>query len=143
MILNIVLISVIVVLTAEMIAAFAIDYEPKRAESPFSGKRKTGGKADMKRLNELKTVVYAELVENESARRNDTALVMGVLKRIGVDTSRPFAELSERGELRQLESITRCRRKIQEEHPELKDAIVAEKRIEREEVFKEFARQSV
>ena len=41
----------------------------------------------MKRLNELKTVVYAELVENESARRNDTALVMGVLKRIGVDTS--------------------------------------------------------
>ena len=95
----------------------------------------------MKRLNELKTVVYAELVENESARRNDTALVMGVLKRIGVDTSRPFAELSERGELRQLESITR--RKIQEEHPELKDAIVAEKRIEREEVFKEFARQSV
>lgn len=97
----------------------------------------------MKRLNELKAVVYAELVENESARRNDTALVMGVLKRIGVDTSRPFAELSERGELRQLESITRCRRKIQEEHPELKDAIVAEKRIEREEVFKEFARQSV
>ncbi len=97
----------------------------------------------MERLNKLKTVVYAELVENESARRNDTALVMGVLKRIGVDTSRPFAELSERGELRQLESITRCRRKIQEEHPELKDASVAEKRIEREEVFKEFARQSV
>lgn len=117
--------------------------EPKRAESPFSGKRKIGGKADLKRLNELKTVVYAELVENESARRNDTALVMGVLKRIGIDTSRPFAELSERGELRQLESITRCRRKIQEEHPELKDTIVAEKRIEREEVFKEFARQSV
>ena len=97
----------------------------------------------MKRLNELKTVVYADLVENDSARRNDSALVMGDLKRIGVDTSRPFAELSERGELRQLESITRCRRKIQEEHPELKDAIVAEKRIEREVFFKEFARQSV
>ena len=97
----------------------------------------------MKRLNEMTTVVYAERVETESARRNDPALGMGDLKRIGVDTSRPFAELSERGELRQLESITRCRRKIQEVHPELKDAIVAEKRIEREEVFKEFARQSV
>ena len=74
----------------------------------------------MKRLNELKTVIYAELTENEFSRKNDAALVMGVLKRIGVDTQRSFADLSEHGELRQLESITRCRRKIQQEPPELK-----------------------
>ncbi len=95
----------------------------------------------MKRLNELKTVVYAELTENEFSRKNDAALVMGVLKRIGVDTQRSFADLSEHGELRQLESITRCRRKIQQEHPELKNVAVAELRHEREEIFKEFARQ--
>ena len=97
----------------------------------------------MKELKDLKAIVREELIKNETARKNDIVLIMCVLKRIGVDTSRSFAELSERGELKQLASITRSRRKVQAEHPELKDASMAEKRIEREEVFKEFARQTI
>ena len=35
----------------------------------------------MKKLQELKKIVYAELMENEDAIRSDTALIMGVCKR--------------------------------------------------------------
>ena len=47
----------------------------------------------MQKLVELKKVVYAELVENEQARRNDTELLLGVFKRLGIDTRKSFAEL--------------------------------------------------
>ena len=39
-----------------------------------------------KKLAELKDVVYAELVENEQARRSDTELLLGVFKRLGINT---------------------------------------------------------
>ena len=38
----------------------------------------------MQKLVELKKVVYAELVENEQARRNDTELLLGVFKRLEI-----------------------------------------------------------
>lgn len=47
----------------------------------------------MKQLKQLNKVVYAELVENEAARKSDTALLMGVFKRLGIDTQKSFAEL--------------------------------------------------
>jgi len=94
----------------------------------------------MQKLGELKKVVYAELVENEQARSSDTELLLGVFKRLGINAQESFAELANSGKLRQMESITRCRRKLQQEHPELRVEPVAELRNERQQIFKDFAK---
>lgn len=93
-----------------------------------------------KKLAELKNVVYAELVENEQARRSDTELLLGVFKRLGINTQESFASLANSGKLRQMESITRCRRKLQQEHPELRVEPIATLRNERRQVFRDFAK---
>ena len=94
----------------------------------------------MQKLVELKKVVYAELVENEQARSSDTELLLGVFKRLGINAQESFAELVNSGKLRQMESITRCRRKLQQEYPELRVEPVAELRNERQQIFKDFAK---
>lgn len=94
----------------------------------------------MQKLVELKKVVYAELVENEQARSSDTELLLGVFKRLGINAQESFAELANSGKLRQMESITRCRRKLQQEYPELRVEPVAELRNERHQIFKDFAK---
>ena len=94
----------------------------------------------MKRLKRLESIVRAELTENEAARKSDTALLMGCFERMGIDTSRSFAELAADGSLRQMESITRVRRKVQTDSPELKDGTVTELRAAREEEFREYAK---
>lgn len=93
----------------------------------------------MKRLKRLESIVRAELTENEAARKSDTALLMGCFERMGIDTSRSF-ELAADGSLRQMESITRARRKVQADSPELKDGTVTELRAAREEEFREYAK---
>lgn len=93
----------------------------------------------MKRLKRLESIVRAELIENEAARKSDTALLMGCFERMGIDT-RSFAELAADGSLRQMESITRARRKVQADSPELKDGTVTELRAAREEEFREYAK---
>lgn len=95
-----------------------------------------------KSLAQLKKVVYAELVENEQARGNDTELVLGVFKRLGINTQESFANLANSGSLRQIESITRTRRKLQQEFPELRIEPVVELRKKRQQVFKDFAKAS-
>lgn len=94
----------------------------------------------MQKLGELKKVVYAELVENEQARSSDTELLLGVFKRLGINAQESFAELANSGKLRRMESITRCRRKLQQEYPELRVEPVAELRNERQQIFKDFAK---
>lgn len=94
----------------------------------------------MQKLVELKKIVYAELVENEQARRSDMDLLLGVFKRLGINTQESFASLANSGKLRQMESITRCRRKLQQEYPELRIEPVAKLRGERQQVFKDFAK---
>lgn len=94
----------------------------------------------MKRLKRLESIVHAELIENETARKSDTALLLGCFRRMGVDTTRSFAELAADGSLRQMESITRARRKVQSEHPELRDGTVTAIRAAREEEFREYAK---
>jgi len=76
-----------------------------------------------KELKQLKSIVYAELIENPQACKNDTALIIGVFKRLGINTAESYESLAKRGLLRQVEngSITRCRRKILEENPEMRD----------------------
>jgi len=94
----------------------------------------------MEKLLQLQQHVKAELEENPSSRQSDIVLIMGVFRRTGVDTGKSFAELAMNGELRQMESITRARRKVQAEHPELKNAETAAIRSEREQTFKEYAK---
>lgn len=93
----------------------------------------------MEQLRQLNDLVRVELTENVAARKSDMTLIMGVFKRQGIDTTKSFAELAASGQLRQMESITRARRKVQSTHPELKDAGTAEIRAEREGVFREYA----
>lgn len=94
----------------------------------------------MKRLKRLESIVRAELTENEAARKSDTALLMGCFERMGIDTTKSFAELAADGSLRQMESITRARRKVQADSPELKDGTVTRFRAVREEEFREYAK---
>lgn len=94
----------------------------------------------MKRLKRLESIVRAELTENEAARKSDIALLMGCFERMGIDTTRSFAELAADGNLRQMESITRARRKIQADSPELRDGTVTELRAASEEEFREYAK---
>ncbi len=90
----------------------------------------------LKKLNDL---VRVELTENAAARKSDITLILGVFKRQGIDTAKSFEQLAASGSLRQMESITRARRKVQSEHPELKDAGTVELRAEREGIFREYA----
>ncbi len=93
----------------------------------------------MEQLRQLNDLVRVELTENVAARKSDMTLILGVFKRQGIDTTKSFAELAASGQLRQMESITRARRKVQSTHPELKDAGTAEKRAEREEIFRAYS----
>ena len=65
---------------------------------------------------------------------------MGVFRRLGVDTQKSFEELANAGQLRQMESITRCRRKIQQEYPELRDDTVAERRNDKQQDYIDFSK---
>ncbi len=94
----------------------------------------------MEKLKHLDDLVYQELTENPTSRKSDIALILGIFRRTGVDTTKSFAELANSGQLRQMESITRARRKVQAKHPELKDAPTAEIRAEREEIFRNYAK---
>ncbi len=90
-------------------------------------------------LRKINLLVKAELLENPSTRRDDCTLINNVLQRMGVDTNESFASLAKSGKLRQMASITRCRRKWQEKCPELKDPTVTAFREEKQEIFKKFA----
>ena len=94
----------------------------------------------MKRLKRLESIVRAELTENEASRKSDTALLLGCFARMGIDTRRPFADLAVDGSLRQMETITRVRRRVQADSPELRDGTVTRFRAERQETFREYAR---
>ena len=97
----------------------------------------------MQQLKQLNKVVKEVLEENPETRRSDIKLIMEVFKRRGVNTSESFATLAVNGQLSQMESITRARRKVQSDYPELKDDHAAELRAEREEVFREYAKTPI
>lgn len=97
----------------------------------------------MQQLKQLNKVVKEVLEENPETRRSDIKLIMEVFKRRGVNTSESFAALAQDGQLGQMESITRARRKVQSDYPELKDDNAAAFRAEREEVFREYAKTPV
>lgn len=96
----------------------------------------------MENLMQLKNIVFAELNDNPETRKSDAKLIVGCFKRMGIDVSSSFENLADNGQLKQMESITRCRRKLQQEHPELRDVKVAEFRADNEQKFKNFSKVS-
>ena len=89
-------------------------------------------------MQKVKDFVTAELRQNPMARKSDAVLVRAVLKRMGVDVSLPFDNLLELGICSKVETISRCRRKVQESNPELYDKQVQEWRTEAERLWREF-----
>lgn len=97
----------------------------------------------MEQLKQLNKVVKEVLEDKPETRKSDIKLIMEVFKRKGINTSESFAALAQDGQLGQMESITRARRKVQSDYPELKDDNTAVFRSEREEVFREYAKTPV
>ena len=92
------------------------------------------------RMTKLVSLVLQELEENPETRRDDTILVLNVLKRLGVDVKRPYEELAQLGYLKKVESITRAKRKALEENPRLRDPEWERiRRVEEEEYHDLFA----
>lgn len=93
-------------------------------------------------LKKLEPVVLKALEEDEAARKNDFILYACVLKKLGLNLKmslETFLYLA-KGWLKAppFESVTRCRRKIQKDRPELQDVKTAFAREEQEEVYKEY-----
>lgn len=94
----------------------------------------------MKSLQQVQFCVQEELQTNENSRKSDNELIIGVLHRLGVDTSVPFEQLMRSADRPNFESITRARRKIQEDNPDLRDLVTASKRRERELEYRDYAK---
>lgn len=97
---------------------------------------------------EIKTtekLVKSILIKSVPARNSDIYLYYKVVEKLNKGVSqKPFAEvifnLEELG-LPLYDTVTRARRKIQMQNPELKgDERVARKRAENEEVYRDYAR---
>jgi len=96
-------------------------------------------------LKVTQKIVKQVLIESEGARNSDAYLYYLVIERLhrGV-SNKPFKEvifnLHEMG-LPLYDTVTRARRKIQEQNPELRgDDRVALRRRENEEIFRDYAR---
>ncbi|NLE03992.1 MAG: hypothetical protein GX638_04190 [Crenarchaeota archaeon] len=75
-------------------------------------------------LQKIEDYVIQALEQKPLTRQNDFVLYGAVLKRMGIDILLPLAELfgnSKKYNLPAMESVTRARRKVQEQRPELCD----------------------
>ena len=103
----------------------------------------------MKGLKKTTDLVHEILINNEAARDSDNELYCKVLeyygKRLNVDFSRvsvtSFFRSLRNTAIPSIETVGRCRRKLQEQHAELgaSDFVTCE-RMEREAEFRDYAR---
>lgn len=97
----------------------------------------------MAKLSKIKNIVTRVLDEHEEARKDDFVLLSYVLNELGVPTNFNMHTMLHNHiifGLPSFESVTRARRKVQAEHPELKDAKAVEIRAAEQEEYKDFAR---
>lgn len=88
-------------------------------------------------------IVYGLLKEHKIFRVDDFLLYGAVIKKMGVDTTRPFKEIiinHKALSLPSFESVTRARRKLQEQYQDLVDYGMAVVRAEQKEKFIEYSR---
>ena len=94
----------------------------------------------MSRLKSLENVVFQILSDYPIARKDDRFLVTAVYSRY-VDVDSSFREVMKDYTLPPFESISRCRRKIQETHEELRaDSDIEQIRFDLQEEYIEYAR---
>lgn len=95
----------------------------------------------MEKLKKIEDIVLDVLESNLKARKDDFVLYGAVLKRLGVDLKQElfkFLATAKENKMPSFETVTRCRRHIQELRLDLTDnktAIAREENIER---FKEY-----
>ncbi len=96
----------------------------------------------MAKLNRIKNIVLRVLTEHEEARKDDFILLRYVLDELGVPSNFDMRTMLHNHVifgLPSFESITRARRRVQAENPELKDEKAVEIRAAEEKEYREFA----
>ena len=105
----------------------------------------------MTELRKTTDLVYDILIHDAAARNSDNELYCKVLEHYGrrmhVDFDRVsvinFFRLAKRNNIPSIETVGRCRRKLQEEYAELRaDEYVERKRMKRETEFRSYAREA-
>lgn len=96
----------------------------------------------MAKISIVEPLVEEALINNKSCRGDNFILYLEVLKKyidVNMSLKDIFANHKALG-IPALETITRCRRKLQEKHPELKDEVVAAVREQEEEQYIDYSR---
>lgn len=94
----------------------------------------------MNNLVKLTGMVRRILQERPETRSSDCLLQFIILQEMGVDINASFKHLLLSGQLTSMESITRTRRKVQQEFPELKSVTVAARRAAQRAIFENYAK---
>ena len=96
-------------------------------------------------LQTTEQLVYNALLTNKYARQDDFILYGVVLKNIGIslnDSIGSFlATAKKKGFVPSFETVSRCRRKLQANNPDLVDEDVFAERKEAQERFKDWSRE--
>jgi len=88
----------------------------------------------------LYPLVMEIMEEQPETRSSDKQLILSVYKKVGVDIWSPFTEVLTNKDIPPMESITRCRRRVQEHHPNLLGAeSVEEQRCLNEQEYKKWS----
>lgn len=95
------------------------------------------------KLEKVHNVVKKVLIVDEKSRKNDNHLICETMQRMGYDVDRSFRDVMNDYSTPCLEGITRVRRKIQHEHPNLKDSFVSELRAEQEEIYRDYSKERI
>lgn len=101
-----------------------------------------GDEVQMKNLNRLKDIVEQILIDDEKARKDDNYLILKVIEKLHPDqVGKCFNDvmLNARQNGINFESIRRCRQRVQQLYPELKDFNTATKRQQQIESYVDFA----
>lgn len=90
-------------------------------------------------------IVYNALLTNRHARQDDFILYGVVLKNIGISLNDSLGSFlstaKKRGFVPSFETVSRCRRKLQANNPDLVDEDVFAERKEAQERFKDWSKQ--
>lgn len=103
------------------------------------------GGDDMAKIAMIEWIVFEELTDNPETRGDNFLLYIAVLRHF-IDVNTPLAEVFRNHKalgIPSLETITRCRRKLQNLHPDLRDEEADRIRRQEEEAFFAYANGQV
>lgn len=89
----------------------------------------------------IRKLVLDTLLEEPVTRTSSTELILSVLKKMNINTDKSFVELARTGELRSLETITRHRRQLLKEYPDLLSEQLHKLQEQKEENYHEYFAQ--